>query len=39
MIAPIFEGKPVKACYCEDPWGTVIEVISHSHERAFSNMA
>jgi catechol 2,3-dioxygenase-like lactoylglutathione lyase family enzyme len=39
MIAPIFEGKPVKACYCQDPWGTVIEVISHSHERAFSNMA
>ncbi len=33
-----FEDRPVRACYCEDPWGTVIEVISHSTERIFSNV-
>lgn len=37
-LGPIFEGMPYKACYCEDPWGTIIEVISHSHERVFSNL-
>jgi catechol 2,3-dioxygenase-like lactoylglutathione lyase family enzyme len=34
----LFEGRDVRAAYCEDPWGTVIEVISHSDERVFSNL-
>lgn len=34
----LFEGRTVRACYCEDPWGNVVEVISHSHERVFSNL-
>jgi catechol 2,3-dioxygenase-like lactoylglutathione lyase family enzyme len=34
----LFEGRPLRACYCQDPWGTVIEVISESHERAFANV-
>jgi catechol 2,3-dioxygenase-like lactoylglutathione lyase family enzyme len=36
-IAPCFEGQPYEAAYCADPWGTVIEVQSHSHERMMSN--
>jgi catechol 2,3-dioxygenase-like lactoylglutathione lyase family enzyme len=34
----IFDGRTLRACYCEDPWGTVVEVISESHERAFANI-
>jgi catechol 2,3-dioxygenase-like lactoylglutathione lyase family enzyme len=33
----LFEGEPYKICYCEDPWGSVIELYSHSHEQTFSN--
>lgn len=29
--------KPYLACYCEDPWGTIIELTSHSHERLQAN--
>jgi catechol 2,3-dioxygenase-like lactoylglutathione lyase family enzyme len=35
----LFDGRTLRACYCEDPWGTVVEVISESHERAFANLA
>jgi catechol 2,3-dioxygenase-like lactoylglutathione lyase family enzyme len=34
----LFEGMPYQACYCEDPWGTVIELLSHSHEQTFANL-
>ena len=34
----LFEGLPYTACYCEDPWGTVIELLSHSHEQTFANL-
>ena len=37
-IGYLIEGKDLRAVYCEDPWGTVIEVISHSDERAWSNL-
>jgi catechol 2,3-dioxygenase-like lactoylglutathione lyase family enzyme len=33
----IFEGEPYRTCYCEDPFGNVIELYSHSHERTFAN--
>jgi catechol 2,3-dioxygenase-like lactoylglutathione lyase family enzyme len=33
----IFEGQPYRTCYCEDPFGTVIELYSHSHERTYAN--
>jgi catechol 2,3-dioxygenase-like lactoylglutathione lyase family enzyme len=36
-IRTVFEGLPYRASYCEDPWGTIVEVTSHSHERIFSN--
>jgi catechol 2,3-dioxygenase-like lactoylglutathione lyase family enzyme len=34
---PIFPGEPYRTCYCEDPFGNVIELYSHSHERTFAN--
>lgn len=37
--APIFPGEPYRACYCEDPFGNVIELYSHSHERVYANRA
>jgi catechol 2,3-dioxygenase-like lactoylglutathione lyase family enzyme len=33
----IFRGEPYRACYCEDPFGNVIELYSHSHERTYAN--
>jgi hypothetical protein len=33
----IFAGEPYRTCYCEDPFGTVIELYSHSHERTYAN--
>jgi catechol 2,3-dioxygenase-like lactoylglutathione lyase family enzyme len=37
QIWPIFEGEPYLTCYCEDPFGNVVELYSHSHERVYSN--
>ena len=37
---PVLEfipGRPYKLVYCEDPWGNVIEVFSHSYAEAFGN--
>jgi catechol 2,3-dioxygenase-like lactoylglutathione lyase family enzyme len=33
----IFRGDPYLTCYCEDPFGTVVELYSHSHERTYAN--
>jgi catechol 2,3-dioxygenase-like lactoylglutathione lyase family enzyme len=33
----IFRGEPYLTCYCEDPFGTVVELYSHSHERTYAN--
>jgi catechol 2,3-dioxygenase-like lactoylglutathione lyase family enzyme len=35
--ARIFPGEPYRTCYCEDPFGNVIELYSHRHERVFAN--
>jgi catechol 2,3-dioxygenase-like lactoylglutathione lyase family enzyme len=37
---PVFEfipGRPYRLVYCEDPWGNIIEVFSHSYAEAFAN--
>lgn len=34
----LFEGQPYTAVYCEDPWGTPIEVLSHGAEQMYSNL-
>lgn len=36
-IWPIFEGEPYLTCYCEDPFGNVVELYSHGHERVYAN--
>lgn len=30
-------GRPWRLCYCEDPWGNVIEIMSASYAEMFSN--
>jgi catechol 2,3-dioxygenase-like lactoylglutathione lyase family enzyme len=35
----IFPGEPYRTCYCQDPFGNVIELYSHSHERTYANRA
>lgn len=35
--ARIFPGEPYRTCFCEDPFGCVIELYSHSHERVYAN--
>jgi catechol 2,3-dioxygenase-like lactoylglutathione lyase family enzyme len=37
--APIFPGEAYRTCFCEDPFGNVIELYSHSHERTYANRA
>jgi catechol 2,3-dioxygenase-like lactoylglutathione lyase family enzyme len=37
--APIFPGEPYRTCYCEDPFGNVIELFTHTHERVYANRA
>jgi catechol 2,3-dioxygenase-like lactoylglutathione lyase family enzyme len=37
-IWTMFPGKPYKICYCEDPFGNIVEVYSHSTEQAWSNL-
>lgn len=32
-----FESEPFKAVYCEDPWGNLIEIYSHSTELTYAN--
>jgi catechol 2,3-dioxygenase-like lactoylglutathione lyase family enzyme len=33
----IFENEPFLTCYCRDPFGNIVELYSHSHERTYSN--
>ena len=30
-------GRPYQLVYCEDPWGNVIEVLSHDYAEVFAN--
>jgi catechol 2,3-dioxygenase-like lactoylglutathione lyase family enzyme len=38
-VREIFEGLPYLVSYCEDPWGTIIEIYSHGHEQTYGNHA
>ena len=33
-----YSNKPYKTTYCQDPWGTVIELNSHSYSQVWSNL-
>jgi catechol 2,3-dioxygenase-like lactoylglutathione lyase family enzyme len=36
-ILTLFEGEPQRLVYCEDPFGNVVEIFTHSHEQTFAN--
>lgn len=36
-ILTLFEGQPQRLVYCEDPFGNVVEIFTHSHEQTFAN--
>jgi catechol 2,3-dioxygenase-like lactoylglutathione lyase family enzyme len=33
----LFDDKPYKVCYCQDPWGNIIELSSHNYVQVWSN--
>ena len=35
----LFPGEGIKVCYCEDPFGNVLEIISHRYEQVLANRA
>jgi predicted enzyme related to lactoylglutathione lyase len=40
QLAPVSDfvpGRPWQLVYCADPWGTVIELMSHSYAEVFAN--
>ena len=34
-IRPIFPGEPYRFCYCEDPFGNLVELATHPHAESF----
>jgi catechol 2,3-dioxygenase-like lactoylglutathione lyase family enzyme len=37
-VLEIRPGEPYQMCYCEDPFGLIIEIYSHSHEQTCGAM-
>ena len=33
----LFPGQDIKFCYCEDPYGNVLEIVSHRYEQMLAN--
>ncbi|TYL38617.1 glyoxalase [Natronococcus pandeyae] len=33
----LFPDQPYRMTYCKDPWGNIVEIYTHSHERIYSN--
>ena len=36
-VLTLFEDAPYRLVYCEDPFGNIIEIFTHSHEQTFAN--
>lgn len=36
-IWELFPGEDILVCYCEDPFGNVLEIISHRYEQVLAN--
>jgi catechol 2,3-dioxygenase-like lactoylglutathione lyase family enzyme len=36
-VREVYPGEPYRWCYCEDPFGTVIELHTHSQEQVYAN--
>jgi catechol 2,3-dioxygenase-like lactoylglutathione lyase family enzyme len=32
-----YPDEPYEWCYCEDPFGNIVEIYSHSHEQVYAN--
>lgn len=39
QVWKLYQNKPYKAVYCEDPWGIIVELCSHPYEQFWSNLA
>lgn len=39
QIWRLFPDRPYKMTYCEDPWGNILEIYTHSYEQIYSNQA
>ncbi len=37
QIWELVPGEAIKVCYCEDPFGNVIEIMSHRYEQVLAN--
>jgi catechol 2,3-dioxygenase-like lactoylglutathione lyase family enzyme len=35
-VREVFPGEPFRFCYCEDPFGNVIEIATHQHRDLFA---
>lgn len=38
QVWTLFPDKPYKMTYCEDPWGNILEIYTHSYEQIYSNL-
>lgn len=36
-VMTLFEDSGAELVYCEDPFGTIVEIFTHSHEQTFAN--
>ena len=36
-VMTLFEDPPAALVYCEDPFGNIVEIFTHSHEQTFAN--
>lgn len=36
-VRELFPGQEYRMTYCNDPWGNIVEIYIHSHERIYSN--
>jgi lactoylglutathione lyase family protein len=37
QIWPLYPNRPYRMTYCEDPWGNILEIYTHSYEQTYSN--
>lgn len=37
QIWSLYPNRPHSMTYCEDPWGNILEIYTHSYEQSYSN--
>jgi catechol 2,3-dioxygenase-like lactoylglutathione lyase family enzyme len=35
-VLEILPGRPFRMCYCQDPFGNVVEIYTHTHEQVYA---